>query len=152
MANKQDVLNEILAGAEKKALTGRMQNAEVNHHPATEAAVRPRLRESSQRQFGKAGSDGRRETWDRGSARPGGEPVQSRYFNGLARDQTAGIGQTQGAFPAPGSDGLLGKRHEAETDHLIERRFRLLLIFHDQARMAEPDASGVDEARRKCGI
>jgi transposase-like protein len=42
MANKQDVLNEILAGAEKKALTGRMQNAEVNHHPATEAADRGR--------------------------------------------------------------------------------------------------------------
>jgi hypothetical protein len=32
---------------------------------------------------------------------------------------------------------------QEETDHLVESRFKLLLKFHDQVRMAE--ASGVDE-------
>jgi hypothetical protein len=53
---------------------------------------------------------------------------------------------------AAGSDRRLDKRRKAKSDHLVERRFRILLIFHDEARMAEPYASGVDEARRKCGI
>src|SRR5450631_454936 len=44
------------------------------------------------------------------------------------------------------------ERSKAKTDHLIESRFWLLLIFHDQTRMTEPDARGVDEARRKRGI
>jgi hypothetical protein len=43
-------------------------------------------------------------------------------------------------------------RRKAKTDHLAEGRPRLLFIFHDQARITEPDASGVDEARRKCGV
>jgi len=39
--------------------------------------------------------------------------------------------------------GLRGQRRKAETDHLVESRFKLLLKFHDQVRMVE--ASGVDE-------
>jgi hypothetical protein len=50
------------------------------------------------------------------------------------------------------SDRLLGKRRKAKTDHLVEGRLRLLFIFHDQARITEPDASDVDEVRRKCGV
>jgi hypothetical protein len=53
---------------------------------------------------------------------------------------------------AAGSDSLLGKRQKTKTDHLVEGRFRLLFIFHDQARMAEPDASGVDETCRKGSV
>ena len=48
-----------------------------------------------------------------------------------------------------GSDRLPGQRRKAKTDHLVEGWFKLLLKFHDQARMAEPDASGVDETCRK---
>ena len=44
------------------------------------------------------------------------------------------------------------KRRKAKTDHLVERRFRILLTFHDYAWLAEPDASAVDDARRKGGI
>ena len=40
---------------------------------------------------------------------------------------------------------LLGHRRKAKTDYLVGGRFRLLLKFLNQARMAEPDASGVDE-------
>jgi hypothetical protein len=53
---------------------------------------------------------------------------------------------------AAGSDRLPGKCHKTKTDHLVEGRFRLLFIFHDQARMAESEASGVDETCCKCGV
>ena len=39
--------------------------------------------------------------------------------------------------------GRAAHRRKAEIDHLVESRFKLLLKFHDQVRMAE--ASGVDE-------
>jgi hypothetical protein len=44
---------------------------------------------------------------------------------------------------------LRGQRRKAETDHLVEGRLRILLEFHDQVRMAESEASGVDETCRK---
>ena len=47
------------------------------------------------------------------------------------------------------SDRLPGQRRKAKTNHLVEGRFKLLLKFHDQARMAEPEASKVDETCRK---
>jgi transposase len=50
------------------------------------------------------------------------------------------------------SDRLLGNRRNAKIDHLVEGRLRLFFMFHNQARIAEPDASGVDEARRKFGV
>ena len=46
---------------------------------------------------------------------------------------------------ATGSDRPAGQCRKAKTDYLVGGRFRLLLKFLDQARMAEPDASGVDE-------
>ncbi len=47
---------------------------------------------------------------------------------------------------------LPGNRRKAKTDHLVEGRLRLLFMLHDQARITEPDASGVDEERRKSGV
>ena len=46
---------------------------------------------------------------------------------------------------ATGSVRLLSQRRQAKADYLVGGRFGLLLKFLDQARMAEPDASGVDE-------
>ena len=43
-------------------------------------------------------------------------------------------------------------RRNTKTNHLVEGRLRLLFMFHDQARITEPDASGVDEARRESGV
>jgi len=41
------------------------------------------------------------------------------------------------------SDRLRGKRRKAKTNHLVDGRFSILLKFHDEARMAESEASGL---------
>jgi hypothetical protein len=57
------------------------------------------------------------------------------------------------AFPAAtGSNRLPGQGRKAKTDHLVEGRFSVLLKFDDEARMAESEASGVDETCRECGV
>ena len=58
------------------------------------------------------------------------------------------VSKTKSGKSATRSDKLRGKRRKAKTDHLVECRFRILLKFHDQGRMAE----SVDETRRKCGV
>jgi hypothetical protein len=52
-------------------------------------------------------------------------------------------------YAATGSNGLPNERGPAKIEHVIESRFRLLLIFRHEARMTEADASGVDKARRE---
>ena len=56
-------------------------------------------------------------------------PRARELIAGIADDPTFGLALQMPAVT--GSDMLLGKRRKAKTDHLVERRFRILLIFHD---------------------
>src|SRR5208283_2464209 len=67
-------------------------------------------------------------------------------------DQKSSILANVTKSAATGSNRLPGQRRKAKTNCLVEGRFKLLLKFHDQARMAEPEASKVDETCRKGSV
>jgi hypothetical protein len=48
--------------------------------------------------------------------------------------------------------GSVGKRCKTKTKYLIEGWFWISLMFHNQARMPEPDASDIDETCGQFGI